>query len=213
MEKRHLIQLVLSIFFLAFIVDCQSSQEIVKENEAEEAQEYEEKDLLPPPFDGEEIIDENGEVVPNHKKEEPYFQPKGRHYKEYFRVVLSSEKYKVRQIRGSKYFKRKPDLEGDKLIQEELNRFNIVNFKDEGILDVSLNANTGGIEIINFEGKVPRINEIAKLIQNDVMRWTFEHKMIDEKAQITRFRVYYRIILQQKLTREEVRELIKKKRR
>jgi hypothetical protein len=199
-------------FLVFFLFQCQTSS-IVKDTD--NLVEIAEEDKMPPPVSGENIQNENGEFVFNSKNEPEFFQAKSTDYKEYYRVIVSSEEYSVRQIRGTSKIQRKPDPEGDRLIQEDMGNYNIVNLKDDGILDVSLNSNTGTIEVIRFDGRVPRINEIAKMIQNDVMRWEFLHELIDDKAQITKFKVYYRIILQQKLSREEIKEryLKKKKKR
>lgn len=189
---------------------CQTSAGI---QEANVVQSVAESDILPPPVEGENIQNEKGEFVVNSIHEPEYFQAKSRDYKEFFRVIVSSEGYFVRQIRGTSKIQRKPDLQGDGLIQEDMGNFDIVNLKDDGILDVSLNSNTGSIEVIRFDGRVPRINEIAKIIQNDVMRWEFLHELVDDKAQITKFKVYYRIELKQKLTREEVKERFLKRKK
>ncbi|MCC5816459.1 MAG: hypothetical protein JJT78_17040 [Leptospira sp.] len=199
------------LFFLIFFVfHCQTT-DLVKDSDT--LVEIADEDKLPPPVSGENIQNEKGEFVFNNMKEHEFFQAKSNDYKEFYRVIVSSEQYSVRQIRGTSKIQRKPDPEGDRLIQEEMGNYNIVNLNDEGILDVSLNSNTGTIEVIRFDGRVPRINEIAKMIQNDVMRWEFLHELVDDKAQITKFKVYYRIILQQKLTREEIKERFLKKKK
>jgi hypothetical protein len=172
-----------------------------------------EGEKIPPPVADENIQNEKGEFVFNSSKEPEFFQAKSTDYKEYFRVIISSEEYSVRQIRGTSKIQRKPDPEGDRLIQEDMGNYDIVNLNDDGILDVSLNNNTGTIDVIRFDGRVPRINEIAKMIQNDVMRWEFLHELVDDKAQITKFKVYYRIILKQKLSREEIKERFLKKKK
>lgn len=163
-------------------------------------------DLLSPPVDGESILNEAGEVVLNNIYEPEFFQASSRDPLEYFRVIIASDKYLVRQIRGSSLIQRKPDIGGDDLVREEIRGFDLVNLVDDGILFISLNSNTGNLEVINFDRRVPRINNIAKIIQNDATRWQFLHELKDEKPQITKFRIYYRIELKQTLTKEEIRE-------
>ncbi len=170
-------------------------------------------EILPPPVEGEEILDENGEIVQNHTGEKEFFQKPSTDPKEFFRVYVSGEEYQLRQIRGTSMIRRKADRGGDALICEDMGNYNIINLKDEGIISVMLNSSTGGFELINFDGRVPRINEIAKIIQNDIMRWQIEHEFIDDKPQVTFFRVYYLVELKQILSREEVKERFLKKKK
>ncbi|WCL48120.1 hypothetical protein [Leptospira sp. GIMC2001] len=203
--------LILAFILIQFHANCKSVDE--SKDSAEIQASIPETDILPPPVSGEEIIDEHGNVVVNHKKEHTYFQNPSTDSLEYFRVILTSDMYEVRQIRGSKFIRRKPDLGGDSLAKEEVHNFNTVNLTDEGILLVTLNGFTGGIEVINFDRRVPRINEIAKLIQSDVTRWNFLHEYKDDKPQITRMKIFYMIQLKKTLTREEILERYLKKKK
>lgn len=191
---------------LAGSVSCASVDKSQEDSSSIEQSRITEQDHLPAPVPGEEILDEKGNPVTNHKGEHPYFQEPSTDALEYFRVVVSSDRYSVRQIRGSRYIQRKPDPGGDELIQEEISNYNITNLADEGILYLGLNGNTGGIEVVNFDRRVPRINDIAKIIQNDVMRWNFLHELRDDKPQITRLKVFYRIELKKTMTREQIKE-------
>lgn len=212
MKKSGILTQSVIFLLIVLFMQCASDSEVRKESE--EMAVISEEDRLPPPGDKDDILNERGEVVFNHIHEPKFFREKSKDFREYFRVIVSSEDYQVRQIRGSSKIRRKLDPAGDELLKEEMKQFNIVNMKDEGILDIVINSYTGKVEVVNFEGRVPRINELAKVIQNDAMRWDFEHEMRGEKTQVNHIRIYYQIILKQKMTREEIKErfLMKKKR-
>lgn len=198
--------LPLAILFLISFGNCRTIQSIIQTEPTESVEVIPIEDRLPPIVSGEDMMDENGEIVFNHKNAPEYFQAPSKDPYEYFRVIISSDDYFVRQIRGSKLIQRKPDIGGDELVKEEIGNFNVKDMQDEGILLLTLNGNTGGIEVVNFDRRVPRINGIAKIIQNDVIRWQFLHELRDDRPQITKFKVYYRIILQKTLTREQIKE-------
>lgn len=199
--------LPLAILFLLGFGFCRTTQTELTETEEVILLE----DRLPSPVQGEDMLDQNGEIVFNHKNAPEYFLSPSHDSYEYFRVIISSDDYLVRQIRGSKYIQRKPDIGGDELAKEEIANYNIKDMKDEGTLMLTLNGNSGGIEVVNFDRRVPRINDIAKIIQNDVIRWEFLHALREERPQITKFKVFYQIVLQKKLTREQIKEKFFKK--
>ncbi|MGJ4747292.1 LA_2219 family laminin/E-cadherin/plasminogen-binding protein [Leptospira sp. SA-E8] len=173
-------------------------------------------EVLPNPAgDNEEIIDEEGREVKISTTDPSSFQGLSKDSSEYFRVHITSESYQVRQIRGSKYIRRKVDKGGDALISEELVKYNRINFMDDGIILVILNGNTGAVETIRFNTRVPRINNLAKIIQNDVTRWSMEHS--EEKPVVTKYQIHYTIKLENKsnttrdAVKEDLRREVKKK--
>ncbi|TGL59519.1 LA_2219 family laminin/E-cadherin/plasminogen-binding protein [Leptospira sarikeiensis] len=167
------------------------------------------ENLPNPGGENEAVIDEEGNEVKITTTDPTSFQAQSKDTSEYFRVHITSDSYKMRQIRGSKYIRRKVDKGGDALISEELLKYNRVNFIDDGIILVILNGNTGAVETIRFNTRVPRINNLAKIIQNDVTRWSMEHS--EEKPVVTKYQIHYTIRLENKsnTTRDTVKEDLK----
>ncbi|WP_061248287.1 LA_2219 family laminin/E-cadherin/plasminogen-binding protein [Leptospira alstonii] len=163
-----------------------------------------------PAGENEIVLDEEGREVTLNTEDPASFLKPSKDPLEYFRVHISSEGYQLRQLRGSKFIKRKVDKGGDALISEELVRFNKINFVDDGIIIVVLNGNTGAFETIRFNTRVPRINDLAKIVQNDVTRWAMEHS--EDKPVVTRFQIHYSLELKNHKgsTRDAVKEELKK---
>jgi hypothetical protein len=203
-----------TIFFILFTIACASPQKTDEDSNSIKANiDLKPEDILPPPVAGESIYNEKGELVLNSKYEPKFFQEPSKDNLEYFRVILSANQYYVRQIRGSKFILRNPDDGGDALSKDEIHGFDLVELTDDGILSIQLNSNTGNMEVINFDRRVPRINDVAKVIQNDLSRWNFKHESKDEKPIITKMKVYYQIILHKTLTREEIKAKYFKKKK
>lgn len=211
-----IIQIILSIVILNFSLVCKSLPSSEAQSELSSQSTIPnptENEILPAPVDGEKVFDENGEEIQNSKLQPAFFQQASKDSLEYFRVILSANQYLVRQIRGSKFIRRIPDTGADDLTREEIHGYDLVNLEDEGILYITLNSNTGSIEVINFDRRVPRINDIAKIIQNDLTRWKFKHESSEEKPIITKLKVFYQIHLNKTLTREEIKEKYFKKKK
>lgn len=142
------------------------------------------------------ILDENGEEVQIYSSDPEFFQNPSTDPMEYFRVRITSDSYEVRQIRGTDKIIRVSDLGGDQLIQEEVGRYDKIDFKDDGALLAILNGETGTMETLRFERRVPRINNVATIMQNDMTRWSFQ--MAEEEMPNQKFVVTYEVILQNK---------------
>jgi hypothetical protein len=169
-------------------------------------------ELLPAPGgEGEIILDEKGMAVQNNTNEIPFFQKKSDLPSELFRVYMSSDSYMVRQIRNSDKIIRKADPGGDELAREEVKKFDLINFIDDGYVIIGLNSNTGKLETIAFDRRVPRINDIAKVIQNDASRWNYEHLSKDGLPVVLKFMINYQIRLYPVKSRDEVKQMLQKK--
>ncbi|EMJ60544.1 MULTISPECIES: hypothetical protein [Leptospira] len=190
-------------FGLFWVLSC-SSAEISEDKKTR----YE--SVPNPAGENEIVLDEEGKEVTLNTGDPDSFLRSSKDPLEYFRVYISSDSYQLRQLRGSKFIRRKVDKGGDALISEELVRFNKVNFIDDGIIIVVLNGNTGAFETIRFNTRVPRINDLAKIVQNDVTRWIMEHS--EEKPVVTKFQIHYSLELKNKTgsTRDAVKEELKK---
>ncbi|TGL18686.1 hypothetical protein EHQ46_12665 [Leptospira yanagawae] len=199
--------------FLLSLVSCQTTKESSTTTTDETKTEtLVLKDILPPPGgEGEIILNERGEEVQNHSGEIPFFQKKSDLPQEVFRVYIASDSYMVRQIRHTDKIRRKPDAGGDELSKEEMKKYDLLSFVDDGIISIGLNTVTGKLESIAFDRRVPRINDIAKIIQNDASRFNYEHSSKDGSPLITRFLVTYQIRLYPGKTRDEIKQMLQKK--
>lgn len=203
--------LFVPVLSLLFLFHCQSTPP-TSTNAEVTAEVLPTKDLLPPPGgEGEIIINEKGEEVQNHTGELPFFQKKSDQPTELFRVFIASDSYAVRQIRHSDKIRRKPDPGGDELSKEEMKKFDLLTFVDDGMITIGLNSITGKLESIAFDRRVPRINDIAKIIQNDASRFNYEHSTKDGTPIITKFLISYQIRLYPGKTRDEIKQMLQKK--
>ncbi len=197
----YFMKYILSFFVILALQTCSSNT--VQDNVVKRVK------LKNPAGESEKILNEKGEVVENHSEEPNFFSKESSEPQEYFRVMISSESYQLRQIRGTELMVRKPDPGGDQLISDELKKFDMINFSDDGIVQVKLNVETGKLENFNFHTRVPRINDIAKIIQNDATRWNLEHKKGSVPA-ITKYLIYYNVQLKNRSSRDEVKTKLKK---
>ncbi len=203
------IRLLVIVILLSLLASCRTTR---SSDDANSRNETPIGELLPPPGgDGEVILNEKGEVVQNNANEFPFFQKKSEMPTELFRVYMSSDSYMVRQIRHTDKIIRKPDPGADELAREELRKFDLINFIDDGYVVVGLNANTGKLETIAFDRRVPRINDIAKVIQNDASRFNYEHLTKDGMPGILKFIINYQIRLYPVKSRDEVKQMLQKK--
>ncbi|EMJ87153.1 hypothetical protein [Leptospira meyeri] len=205
--------LFLPVVSLSLILGCQSSPPTNTNANSETNQEvHQTKDVLPPPGgEGEIILNEKGEEVQNHSGEIPFFQKKSDLPTEIFRVYIASDSYMVRQIRHTDKIRRKPDAGGDELSKEEMKKFDLLSFVDDGMIVIGLNTVTGKLESIAFDRRVPRINDVAKIIQNDASRFNYEHASKDGTPIITKFLISYQIRLYPGKTRDEIKQMLQKK--
>lgn len=211
--EMKFLSLLISVFSFFLLIHCQSPSTISSHTNGDTNKEVlPEKDLLPPPGgEGEIILNEKGEEVQNHAGEILFFQKKSELPTELFRVYIASDSYMVRQIRHTDKIRRKPDLGGDELAKEEMKKFDLLSFVDDGMITIGLNTITGKLESIAFDRRVPRINDVAKIIQNDASRFNYEHLSKDGAPIITKFLISYQIRLYPGKTRDEIKQMLQKK--
>lgn len=159
------------------------------------------KQFFTPGGEKEIIIDESGKEVKISDIDPEPFRTPSNNPMEYFRVIMSTDGYYVRQIRGASHMRRKPDLQGDKVIVEDIAPFDKVNITDDGLIIVKLNSKTGKVENVNFHKRIPRFHNLSRIMQNDATRWIFEHKA--EEPAVTKFLITYYIALQKKPPKKE----------
>ncbi len=131
---------------------------------------------------------------------------------EVFRVLVTSERYEVAQLRYLNTIKRVDDPGGDKFVCEELKQYDKIDEVREGRVSVWLFPDSGSIMKIR-PVKLTYLVELDNIIVQDLQRWsfTFPKKVVEP----TKFQVVYRFVLRKKLSDEEimdeVREMIKEK--
>ncbi|MFC1670166.1 hypothetical protein ACFL20_07205 [Spirochaetota bacterium] len=130
--------------------------------------------------------------------------------KEIFRVLLTSEKYIVAQMKYQKSIKRADDPGGDKYISSEILKMNKIDEAREGIITIWLYPDSG--KIMKMRPQKPTyIVEVDRLITEDIQRWNF----IFPKKYVatTKFNIRYRVVLQKKLSDEEIIKEVRQKMR
>lgn len=194
---------VLFLVFVIFLMQCNSTQK------TDSGQAQGEGTPLPNPFgESEPILNEKGETVTCNTKEREIFCAKPTDPNEFFRVYITSSSYELRQIKGTAKIQREVDLEADKILQEELKPFDLINFIDDGIITLQINPVTAKIETVKFNTRVPRLNDLAKILQNDATRWKLKHLVTDLNTSVRTFNIYYQIRLRTTMTRDEIKEML-----
>ncbi len=131
---------------------------------------------------------------------------------EVFRVLVTSDEYRVTQLRYLNTIKRVNDPGGDKYICEELRQYDKIDEVREGRVAVWLFPDSGSIMKIR-PVELTYLVELDNIIVQDLQRWsfTFPKKVVAP----TKFEVVYRFVLRKKLSddeiMDEVREMIKEK--
>ena len=120
---------------------------------------------------------------------------------EVFRVLLTSDEYKVIQMKNEKTILRTPDEGGDKYMSNEIDKLNIIDEARTGLITVWLYPDSGKIMKIRSQ-RPSYFKEVDALLNDDIMRWnfTFPKKVVDP----TKFDITYRVVLTKKKADEEI---------
>ncbi|MFW5770836.1 MAG: hypothetical protein ACOCX9_05320 [Spirochaetota bacterium] len=131
---------------------------------------------------------------------------------EVFRVLITSDEYRVIQLKYLDNIKRVDDPGGDKYICEELRKYDKIDEVREGRAAVWLFPDSGSIMKIR-PVELTYLVELDNIIVQDLQRWSFTFPKKDVTP--TKFEVVYRFVLRKKLSddeiMDEVREMIKEK--
>jgi len=120
---------------------------------------------------------------------------------ELFRVLISSDRYDVSQMKFGKNIQRAQDPDGDKYISSELEKFNKIDEVVEGVLSIGLFPDSGRIMKIR-PIKPTYLIEIDKLIGEDIRRWGF--KFSGNIINPTTFNIKYRVVLRKQQSDDEI---------
>jgi hypothetical protein len=120
---------------------------------------------------------------------------------ETFRVLLTSDEYKVIQLKNEKTIERAKDEGGDKYISSEIQKLDMIDEARIGVISVWLYPDTGKIMKIRSQRPI-YFKEVDSLLNDDIMRWNFvfPKKVVEP----TRFDIVYRVVLSKKQSDEEI---------
>jgi len=120
---------------------------------------------------------------------------------EVFRVLLTSDEYKVVQLKNEKTIERGKDDGGDKYISSEIQKLDMIDEARLGVISVWLYPDSGKIMKIRSQ-RPTYFTEVDSLLNDDIMRWNFifPKKVIEP----TRFDIVYRVVLSKKQSDEEI---------
>ncbi|HPJ37658.1 MAG TPA: hypothetical protein PLT75_04395 [Spirochaetota bacterium] len=129
---------------------------------------------------------------------------------EAFRVLFTSDKYVVMQRRYDSTIAKIADAGGDKYMCSSIGAYDKFNEARESIMRVWLYPDSGKLMKIR-PVKPTFLMEIDQILLEDIQRWNFSFPK--KVVHPTRFDVLYRVVLQKKLSDEqimkEIREQIK----
>jgi len=120
---------------------------------------------------------------------------------ELFRVFLTSDDYLVSQMRDYDLIIKAENQEEDQYTCNQLKQLDKIEIERDGVLKVWLYPDSGQIMKVRMV-KPTFLLEIDKIISEDIQRWKFlfPNNIIDPVI----FKVRYKIILQKKLSDEEI---------
>ncbi|MCL2154554.1 MAG: hypothetical protein FWH53_02695 [Leptospirales bacterium] len=135
------------------------------------------------------------------QKENEDFLKSDKDSSEVFRVLLTSDEYKVVQVKHNNSIERVSDESGDKYISNELQKLDIIDEARIGVVSVWLYPDSGRIMKIRSQRPI-YFKEIDALLNDDIMRWNF--KFPKKVVEPTRFDIMYRVVLSKKRSDEEI---------
>ncbi len=135
------------------------------------------------------------------KEENENFLKPDKKATEVFRVLLTSDEYRVIQLKNEKTMERGKDEGGDKYISSEIQKLDMIDEARTGIISVWLYPDSGKIMKIRSQ-RPTYFTEVDSLINDDIMRWNFifPKKIIEP----TKFDIVYRVVLAKKQSDEEI---------
>ncbi len=120
---------------------------------------------------------------------------------EVFRVLLTSDEYRVVQLKNEKTMERVKDEGGDKYISSEIQKLDMIDEVRVGVISVWLYPDSG--RIMKIRSMRPTyFKEVDSLLNDDIMRWNliFPKKVVEP----TKFDIVYRVVLSKKQSDEDI---------
>lgn len=134
------------------------------------------------------------------KENEKFLNPDSK-VPEVFRVLLTSDEYKVIQLKNEKTMERVKDEGGDKYISSEIQRLDMIDEARIGVISVWLYPDSGRIMKIRPQ-RPTYFKEVDALLNDDIMRWNFNFPK--KVVEPTKFDIVYRVVLSKKQSDEEI---------
>lgn len=135
------------------------------------------------------------------KKENEEFLRAGDRGTETFRVLLSSDEYRVVQLKNETTIERAADDGGDRFMVAEMEKYDMIDEVRIGVVSVWLFPDSGAINKIRSQ-RPTNFTEIDSLINDDIMRWNF--RFPKKVVEPTKFDIIYRVVLRKKLSDEQI---------
>ena len=128
--------------------------------------------------------------------------------KESFRVLITSDRYKIVQTSHQDTIQRTDDPGGDRFICDEIKKYDKIDEAREGMYHINLFPDRGTLMKVRPHRPMNLI-ELDNLILDDLRRWTFKFpkKVIQPNALF----IKYRIVLRKKQTDEQIIKEVQKK--
>lgn len=120
---------------------------------------------------------------------------------ETFRVLLSSDEYRVVQLKNETTIERAKDEGGDRFMVAEMEKYDMIEEVRVGVVSVWLFPDSGAINKIRSQ-RPTNFTEIDSLINDDIMRWNFNFPK--KVVEPTKFDIIYRVVLRKKLSDEQI---------
>ncbi len=120
---------------------------------------------------------------------------------ELFRVLLTSDQYRVVQMKNEGTIERMKDDGGDRYISSEIQKLNMIDEARIGVISVWLYPDSGKIMKIRSQ-RPTYFKEVDALLNDDIMRWNFNFPK--KVVEPTRFDIVYRVVLAKKQSDEEI---------
>lgn len=175
--------LVALLYSCAILINCASGDTKTEDDLAKSKEVDSKLKRFYPSGEKSKIVNEKNELVEITELDSEFFQKPSKEPRELFRVIVKSDSYQVRQLRKTDLILRKPDPGGDSLMMDELKKYDLIDYKDDGVVIFRISPYTGKTESVNFHYRSPRIADLAKFIQADATRWIFIHKQDLKKMQ------------------------------
>ncbi len=120
---------------------------------------------------------------------------------EVFRVLLTSDEYRIIQLKNDKTMERVKDEGGDKYISSEIQKLDMIDEARVGVISVWLYPDSGRIMKIRSQ-RPTYFKEVDALLNDDIMRWSFNFPK--KVVEPTKFDIVYRVVLSKKQSDEEI---------
>jgi len=144
------------------------------------------------------------------KEENEKFLNPDKKVSEVFRVLLTSDEYRIIQLKNDKTMERVKDEGGDKYISSEIQKLDMIDEARVGVISVWLYPDSGRIMKIRSQ-RPTYFKEVDALLNDDIMRWNFNFPK--KVVEPTKFDIVYRVVLSKKQSDEEIIKAVQERMR